>query len=134
MPRTRQPAQAPNAQAYGQAGEQLAAQKQIPLPQVTSPTPGAAPQTAPTAGPPTDPLAAATAFEPGITPLTAGTDRPHEPVTAGLSTGPGPGPEVFNQTGQSQRAVDTLTMMARVTGDQRYAEMATDILRSGGFR
>ena len=79
-------------------------------------------------------MAAAVAYESGITQLAAGTDRPHEPVTAGLTTGPGPGPEVFNQTGQAQRAADTLTMMARVTGDQRYAEMAQDILRSGGFR
>ena len=131
MPRTRQPAQAENSQAYGEAGQQIAAQQAIPLPQVNSPAPGP-PQAAPQGR--MDPMAAAMAYEPGITPLGAGTQRPHEPVTAGLSTGPGPGPEVFNATGQAQRAVDTLTMMARITGDQRYAEMADDILRSGGLR
>jgi hypothetical protein len=31
----------------------------------------------------------------GITPLTAPTERPNEPVTSGMSFGAGPGPEVL---------------------------------------
>lgn len=53
---------AQTGQAYGEAGQQLASQAQVPM------------------GPP--PIG-----------LSAPTTRPSEPIQAGLSTGPGPGPE-----------------------------------------
>lgn len=61
------PRLAPTAQTgqpYGEAGQQLARQQEIPL------------------GPPTPPI-----------PLSAPTSRPSEPVQSGLSLGPGAGPE-----------------------------------------
>ena len=55
---------APNGQPYGEAGAQLARQKEIPL------------------GRPPAPI-----------PLSAPSQRPNEPVQSGLPIGPGPGPE-----------------------------------------
>lgn len=87
--------QAPRAvpgQTYGTAGAQLQAQSQIPLsgggPNAT-PTIG---QSAPTGG--MGSLGAGAA--PGsLGPLHAPTGRPNEPVTHGLATGPGAGPEAL---------------------------------------
>lgn len=133
MPRTRQyqAPQAVSAQAYGQKGEQLAAQAQMPLPQTNAGPPmpaNAGGQITP------DILAMAQQFDPRVTPLNAPTNRPGEPVTAGLTTGPGPGPEALRQSGQAQAAADTLAMMARITGDTAYRDMATNIMQSGGYR
>lgn len=64
-------------QAYGEAGAQLEAQRAVPM------------------GPP--PL-------PDLPPFSRSTERPDEPVTAGLPVGPGPGPEVlagFENTNES---------------------------------
>lgn len=58
-------------QTYGEAGAQVAAQQAVPLQGPSGPAPGS------------------------LTPLTAPTQRPGEPITAGLSTGPGPGPEAL---------------------------------------
>lgn len=78
--------QAPRAvpgQPYGEAGAQLRSQAQMPL----ATTAGVGQAMAP---PPTgSPL-------PGeLGPLTAPTNRPNEPLTAGLAAGPGPGPEIM---------------------------------------
>jgi hypothetical protein len=85
--------QAPKAapgQEYGQQAAQLRGQKVMPLPQ----------------GPPASsntvsPMAAAPmAQAPAVlapTPLSAPTERPNEPVTAGLPFGPGPGPSAIPQ-------------------------------------
>ena len=65
-------AQAPRAaggQEYGKRGQQIAAQKAMPLPSMPGP-------------PRSDP-----------TPMHAGTQRPTEPITAGLPIGAGPGPQ-----------------------------------------
>lgn len=71
----------------GQSGTQAA--KYIPgLPYGQGQTTMAQQQAAPMAGP-TPPL-------PAITPLTAPTERPNEPVTAGMDFGAGPGSEVLN--------------------------------------
>lgn len=87
----RPPTQAPTAatgQPYGQAGKQLAAQAAAPLP---GNTPGTAP-VAPAGGFAAI-LAAAAAHQPQDVGLRGGTRRPDEPVTAGLSGGPGVGPD-----------------------------------------
>lgn len=55
--------------------------------------------------------------------LGAGTQRPHEPVTAGLPSGPGPGPEAVGMPSQSQTGAfyRRLTML---TGNSYFAELA----------
>lgn len=143
MPRSRQyqSPQAPNAQAYGQRGDQIAAQQQMPLPQGDNkiPSGGAAiSPAAPSGGAPgpsdADILAMARDFDPGITPLNAPTTRPGEPVTAGLSRGPGPGPEIFQAPGRQQRAATAMELMARISGDDSYLRMAERIRQGGGYR
>lgn len=75
-----QPAQAAPGQTYGQAGDQLEAQGVVPLPQV-SPTGGATGQPPPLPG--------------DLTPLDAPSLAADEPITTGLSSGAGAGPEVL---------------------------------------
>lgn len=84
---------APTGQTYGAAGQQVAAQQAIPLPGAGAgpvapgPPPGGAPSGAP--APPTGPA-------PGELPsLHAPTDRPNEPLTNGIASGPGAGPEAL---------------------------------------
>lgn len=133
---------APNKQAYGQRGDQMAAQKSMPLPKVDNAIPqggGAppSPMSAPAAGGPSaapeggDLMAMASQFDPGITPLTDPTQRPGEPVTAGLTQGAGPGPEIFSNPGRARRAAESMELMAQVTGDDEFLRMA-ERLRSGG--
>lgn len=86
------PMTAAPGQTYGQAGAQLAAQKQMPIAPQPVPTPGAA-------APP--------AVAPGsLGPLTAPTQRPDEPLTAGAPFGAGPNsmtlPQEINPLMQAQ--------------------------------
>ena len=46
-----------------------------------------------------------------ITPLFAATERPDEPITAGITRGPGPGPEVLGAVPQQERLSDALARM-----------------------
>lgn len=72
--RTDLAAKAAPGQTYGQATQQVQAQRVVPM--------GAAPQS--------------TGVEPGsLTALNAPSERPNEPVTHGVSSGPGAGPEVL---------------------------------------
>jgi hypothetical protein len=50
------------------------------------------------------------------------TERPHEPLTEGLSTGDGAGPEALGQ--QANPVVDTMQRVADLTGDPRLAAIA----------
>lgn len=136
MPRQYQAPQAPNSQAYGQRGDQLAAQKQMPLPQAPdmAAQAGAAATPAQAAAQGPDLMTLAAEFDPGITPLNAPSTRTGEPVTAGLSLGAGPGPEVFAQPARASRAADTLTALAQKTGDNRLLQMAARIRQAGGAR
>jgi hypothetical protein len=90
------PIDAPTGQPYGVRAEQIAAQRAIPIarPQTdfTASTPaqsGAAAPATPRPSAPPGPLAGQ------VVPLDAPSARPGEPVTAGLSVGAGPGPEVL---------------------------------------
>jgi hypothetical protein len=65
---------------YGQG--QATMQQQQSAPMAGSPTPTAAPMPMPSL--------------PSVTPLTAPTERPDEPLTAGMDFGPGPGSEALN--------------------------------------
>lgn len=85
---------------YGERAAQEVAQRAVPL--APTPAEGAAP--APTSVAPSEqpsiPLAqslARAAPKAGSLPFLGPTDRPNEPVTAGLPFGAGPGPEVMNQ-------------------------------------
>lgn len=78
-------AQAPKAapsQTYGEGAESLRAQRAIPLPNAAPTTAGAGAMLEDTPPPPV----------PGGMPFGRGTDRPGEPLTAGLAVGAGPGP------------------------------------------
>lgn len=98
MPRAKKslPVAAPQDQGYGQRGEQMAAQRAIPLPNRQA-------QNAPTAGPTAAPgpasLADALSAAQGMVPPTGGLDAPtaypDQPLTAGLPMGAGPGPEAI---------------------------------------
>jgi hypothetical protein len=141
MPRRSKNQQAPAAapgQPYGEAGDQIQAQNVIPLPQQTAPTPGGQPgseEQAPVAG--GNPLEAAVAAAMGTPPpggsLTAPSVRPNEPVTNGLPIGEGAGQEALNPQSPARRstAADTFLMLAEITGNSRYRELAMMARRQG---
>lgn len=145
MPRAGQaPTAVPN-QGYGQAGQQIEAQRAVPLPRVPNPSQvqggrpaGGGQQPAPQQEQaPQDPMQAAIQyardFDPGITPLTAPSTRPGEPVQEGLSLGPGAGPDIFSQPARANQAADFLTALAQASGDQSFLDKASKIRGSGGF-
>lgn len=120
MPRSYQGVKTPTGQAYGRAQDQQAAQKAVPLPR----DPASAPAGAPQAGPP-DLMALAAQMQPGV-PLNSPTQRPGEPVTAGLPFGPGAGPEAISGMFPQRRnaTADTLENLAMWTGDARMQQLA----------
>ena len=156
MPRTRQqPPRAAADQAYGVRGDQMTAQRQMPIPQTAPPPPSAAagagggggtpaappvtaaapqPQQSPN-GNPLDVLAAAVGTQGGV-PLTEATTRPGEPVTAGLAVGPGEGPEALAGMFQARRdrVAETLQRLADDLGDGWMAELAMKAQQSAGRR
>lgn len=80
--------QAPKGQGYGIAGAQIESQKVQPI--AGAPTPGS-PSGTPTVVPPN--------MDPGTVPsLSDPTAMPEQPVTAGLTGGPGPGMEGLSTT------------------------------------
>lgn len=81
----RLPVQAPTGQGYGEAGQQRAAQKLVPLTAAPSPVRSGA----------ASPVAAAPPSTPPPGPLDGPTTRPDEPLTAGSAFGAGPGPEAL---------------------------------------
>jgi hypothetical protein len=84
--RVQKPTAVPN-QGYGQAGAQLAAQKVVPMAGAPAPPVPAAPSAATVPG-------AGGFATPSDTPsLTDPTQRPDEPLEAGMPFGPGPGPQ-----------------------------------------
>lgn len=81
------PVAAPTGLGYGERKAIEDAQRAVPVA-----SPGVPPQAAPTSPPP------ATWPIPGtLTPLDAPSERPGEPVTAGLPIGPGAGPEALGE-------------------------------------
>lgn len=102
---------APN-QAYGEAGAQRTAQQNMPLPNELAAEQSLQDQA----------LASAQAAPPPGAPLNAPTARPNEPIQAGLSSGPGPGPEVFQKWGS--RTSDLMQRYAELTDDPTARQMA----------
>ena len=123
-----QPISATPGQVYGAGVEQMAMQRVMPAPNMQSPA-AAIPQgasSAPAAAGPVDParvmaLAAGLKEQTGL--LTAPTQRPNEPITAGLSRGPGPGPEILAAPSGSPSG-DILRRLSQSTGDPQWAELA----------
>lgn len=107
--RTQKPTAAPG-QAYGQAADQLAAQKAVPLPAAP---PVFANATGGGGGPMQPPAPLPDLYRP--------TERPGEPVTHGLPTGPGAGPEAL-PIQQSSRT-DPIAVQLRALYS-KYAQMS----------
>ena len=101
-------------QGYGEAASQRAAQQAIPLaPQATAAPPSqpsATPQPQPQQGP----------YPGELVGLDAPTQRPNEPVTAGLPNSPGPGPEANIGVGSAgmvhQNVSNLLNALSQVPG------------------
>lgn len=93
-----QPAKAPTGQGYGKAGEQIQAQRAMPLPNVRNVSVQRGPdgRIAGVAVPEQAAPPPMTGIPPGsLGALTRPTERPNEPLTAGIASGPGPGPEAM---------------------------------------
>lgn len=125
MPRSYQGVKTPTGQAYGQAQDQQAAQKAVPLPR----DPASA---GPSAQPGPDLMALAAQMG-GATPLNSPTQRPNEPVTAGLPFGDGAGPEAISGMFPTRRnaTADTLEKLAAWTGDARMQQLAQQARMKG---
>lgn len=142
MPRRRKDQQTPQAapgQAYGESQDQIQAQNVIPLPNVANaspatPTAGAPPQAPGVAG--GNDLSAVLAAASGMVPpqgsLFGGTNRPGEPITAGMPMGPGPGPEAMGPQRAHMRTVaETYRMLADITGSPLYRQLAQEAAAQG---
>lgn len=93
-------------QEYGQRSQQRAAQRTVPLAPPPQAGPAAAAPSPSPAGPPGMPPAQSPLMsgEPpadhaGLVSFLHPTNRPNEPITAGMASGPGPGPEVLGGVG-----------------------------------
>jgi hypothetical protein len=121
--RTQKP-EAPQEQGYGVRGEQIAAQRAMPLPDNRTPGPPSPggnvvpmPGTQPPQGP-QDPAALLEVLK-GMPPPPAGglarpSDRPEEAITAPQTTPPA----------SRNVAAETFELMAEATGDPRFTVMA----------
>lgn len=83
-----------------------------------------APTQAPAAAPPGLPPDLAALLANAPVGMLAGTVRPDEPVTAGLSQGPGPGPEVLMSGGAQTPLSRMLRELSRRSGDPEFAALA----------
>jgi hypothetical protein len=101
-----QPVQAPTGLPYGERQALEQAQQEAPVPATPDPFDRI--------------LAAAQQFPMDMGPINRPTERPNEPVTAGLRAGPGPGPEVLGMpTGIS----DTLARIYGESGNETIAAL-----------
>jgi len=111
--------------AYGEAKEFNDLQKQAPLENV--PQTSMTPQGGPSGAGPAMPLSS-------VVPLSAPTQRPDEPVTAGAALGAGPGPEALGpaqtmRTAQYQSASDLLSQLAAGSDSPDLRALAANIKR-----
>ena len=110
---------------YGEGVQLQQLQQAMPTPNARAQAPAGAPSPAPAgAGQPApavgvDPMSMPT---PGL--LLAPTTRANEPITAGLSRGLGPGPEILAQNPIESPTGKFLRDLARITGRERFAELA----------
>lgn len=129
MPRSRktasgapaQPVSAMTGQQYGRAVQQEALQQAMPVPASNAPATTASPQPNPTGRPQLRPEDAMKLISGMGGLLSAPDDNPSLPVTDGLSTGPGRGPEAIQPASSLGR---TLQMLSTRTGDPFFLELA----------
>jgi hypothetical protein len=125
-PQAPEPVSVVPGQGYGEEAQQKVAQRALPLaPTQVNVAPGSPGTTSGAGGPGAEMLGgqppAAGPFAGELTPLTAPTNRPNEPVTAGLPIGPGPGPEAITSgVGQQGFAhanvANLLSSLAQIPG------------------
>lgn len=140
MPRKRtqsgayaQPPAATAGQEYGKGVQEMQLERAMPAPQgspVTQQIPAAAAQTgAPTQAQPSpqptlaDALGSMQGRMPSGGLLAAPPMRPNDPATAGLSSGPGMGPEAIGTPNQSQIG-NWYRRLSQATGNPYFAELA----------
>lgn len=133
MPRARKTATGAKAQpptpvagqTYGMGVEQqrLAEAMPSPLASGVAPPPAQAPNAASVPLAPADPFAAAQAMAGRAGVLRPPTQRPNEPLTAGMTRGPGPGPSALPMPSSSPLG-DTMRRLAQISGDPYLAELA----------
>jgi len=130
-----QPVAVPRGTTYGQGERDMESQRRTPLPDYAASGSQAVPNPGPTtsggpgspAPPSEDRLAAAVQAASQMAPpqqLNAPTRRPNEPLTAGMSMGPGPGPEILASGDQVVRTFQTLASITADPSFQRLAELA----------
>lgn len=132
-----QPARAATGLPYGEHQALVRSQQQIPLP--ASPALPAGPPSSPPAGAPVAAgnlpdasIGAALGMIPPSSPgLLGPSQRPQEPVTAGLPSGPGPGPEVVGPPPVPTLA-DRMDAIAQANGDPQLAQLAQLARTLGG--
>lgn len=122
-----QPAVAPTGMPYGAHQESIQSQRDLPLAQVQGPASGPPPAGVDPAQRLQAAVEAARRMRPPD-PLTGPSRRPGEPITAGMATGPGAGPEVL-RTGD--RVARTFRMLAEVTGDATFSDLYEQSLMRG---
>ena len=107
---------AAKGQAYGEAGKQRAAQQAVPI--------GSPP--APASPPPPTPI-------PGqVSDLTGPTQRPNEPMSAGMNFGPGPssavfGDALFSQAGSNKALAEQIRAIAAMYPNPALLQLAMDL-------
>lgn len=124
---------------YGEGERRLESQRRTPLPAGPPPSPGAGSTGGISSGPGSGPpgpgsqqmrmLAALQAAQ-GMKPPTSvfsATERPAEPLSTGLPIGPGAGPEIIRS---GDRVAQTFRLLADVTGDPRFEDLADLAARS----
>lgn len=114
-------------QRYGEGVAQQEMQRLLPAPQtrgepiVASPVESASPAPTSPAAPPPD-LAALLGQAPAG--LLGGTQRPLEPVTTGMPSGPGAGPAVLGSLNPTTPLARMLRTLSQRTGDPGFRDMA----------
>jgi hypothetical protein len=121
------PVQTAPAQQYGQGAAQTIAQQAVPM--ATAPVPAVSAQMSPPAPvTPTPPAGAGGGAPAPRGPFDRPTERPGEPVTAGLPVGPGPGPEALGMappiTAGAGNLAAVLGQLASASGDSNLAMLA----------
>lgn len=132
-----QPIREPTGQPYGDRQASVDSQRAMRLPEVPGPSApgpaGGAPASAAAGGAPAGPAGPEqpqdrleAAMQAALKmrapdPLMGPTKRPSEPLTTGMSIGPGGGPEML-RTGD--RVTKTFRLLASISGDARFSELA----------
>lgn len=119
-PAAKMAATAAKGQAYGEAGKQIAAQKAVPM--------GASPSDVQAA----QAVQTPTPIPGQVTDLTGTTERPNEPITAGMNFGEGPSSAMFGQPlnpapGSNQALAEQVRAIAALYPNPALLQLAMDL-------